>query len=81
MCAVTGLSSLCCVHQVEEGKLTRLQEASTTKAIRLQSARSRLQELQEKLSAMQSELKELQGAAADKSKQHHAAGVEQRKIG
>jgi hypothetical protein len=40
-----------------------------------------LQELQDKLTAAETELKELQGTAADKGKQTHAAGAEQRKIG
>lgn len=70
----------CCV-QVDEGKLSRLQDASTAKAGRLELARTKLQELQEKLTAAQVELKDLQGSAADKQKQHHSAGAEQRKIG
>lgn len=69
------------MSQVEENKLSRLHEASTAKASRLESARSRLHELQEKLTAAQTELRELQNTAADKGKQTHAAGAEQRKIG
>ncbi len=75
-----GLLMCWCV-QVEEGKLSRLQEASTAKASRLESARAKLQELQQKLAATEAEAKELQAQAADKQKQHHTAGAEQRKIG
>lgn len=80
-CACCALIPASPTFQVEEGKLARLQEASTAKAGRLESARARLQELQDKLTSAQMELKELQGTAAHKSKQTHAASTEQRKIG
>jgi hypothetical protein len=64
---------------VEEGKLSRLQEASTAKANRLDSARARLQELQDKLVSAQEELKALQAQSTEKNKQAHTAGVQHRK--
>jgi peptidoglycan hydrolase CwlO-like protein len=67
--------------QVEEGKLTRLQEAANTKASRLESARARLQGLQDKLATAAAEQKELTAAAAAKGKEAHAASAEQRRVG
>jgi peptidoglycan hydrolase CwlO-like protein len=75
------LLPLLLLPQVEEGKLSRLHEAASTKASRLESARARLQGLQDKLAAAAAEQKQLTADAAAKAKEAHAAGAEQRRVG
>lgn len=70
-----------CFKQVEEGKLSRLQDTAAAKSNRLDTQRQRLQELHTTLTSAQQELKELQGTVAEKQKEANAAGSEQRKIG
>jgi septal ring factor EnvC (AmiA/AmiB activator) len=65
--------------QVDEGNLTRLQEAAAQKASRLQGQQQQLEQLQQRLGGLQEELGQLERQLAAKKEEAKAAQAEHRK--
>jgi septal ring factor EnvC (AmiA/AmiB activator) len=65
--------------QVDEGNLTRLQEAAAQKASRLQGQQQQLEQLQQRLGGLQEELGQLERQLAAKKEEAKGAQAEHRK--